>query len=44
MRCVFELFKRLGEDKRFLKFEWDEYKKVFNFLFIGFKIDFGISK
>lgn len=43
MRRALESFKRLGEDKRFLKFEWDEHKKAFNLSFTGSKTDPGTT-
>jgi len=39
-----ESFKRLNEEDRFLKVEWDEHKEAFNLSFTGFKTDLGTSE
>lgn len=42
-RRTLESFKRLDEEDRFLKIEWDEHKKAFNLSFTGSKRDLGTT-
>ena len=43
-RRTLESFKKLDEEDRFLKIEWDENNKASNLSFTGFKTDPGTSK